>query len=64
MYARTTLINGNYYYTNNQNYLYTYLRFKTLFLLFKTTYPEFAFKIIITLKNIHPNISYRLKLVI
>jgi hypothetical protein len=37
MYDRTTLINGNYYYTNNQNYLYTYLRFKTLFLLFKNT---------------------------
>ena len=38
-----------------QNTLCTYLRFKTLVLLFKTLHPEFAFKIIKTLKNIDTN---------
>ena len=40
-----------------QNTLCTYLRFKTLILLFKTLHPEFAFKIIKTLKNIDPIIT-------
>ena len=40
-----------------QNTLCNYLRFKTLVLLFKTLHPEFAFKIIKTLKNIDPTIT-------
>ncbi len=60
MYDRTTF-NTQYLIRNgiryNQNKLCTYLRFKSLFLLFKTTYPKFAFTILKTLKNMNSNIT-------
>jgi hypothetical protein len=60
MYDRTTFdtryfINGLNSKRYNQDKLCTYLRFKALYLLFKTTYPKFAFIILKTLKNIDPN---------